>query len=303
MGTNENALIIISIFIALIMAQCDKDDVDDLNLSFFGLEDPGMIPQRFGPEDILASSNWNWHSAPIFSNDGQELYFSKYYNNNNHVELSHMKVNNNSWTEPLIPDFGNPEYGENCPVFSYTEDTLYFTSSRSEEKIFMTNRINGIWIEPMPLDIPFPANSFIGHQFSVVKNRSIYFEIWEDGQCDLYYSKFENDSYQNPIKLGDEINTTFNEFAPCVDLNETYIFFCSNRPEGYGFNDIYISVKDSDGKWNSPRNLGPSINTDFEDLYPFITNNGKLFFFVTQKEGDLGYNPYWVSAKIIEELK
>jgi hypothetical protein len=80
------------------------------------------------------------------------------------------------------------------------------------------------------------------------------------------------------------------------------MIFTSNRPGGYGFNDLYISVYNGNESWSDPSNLGTIINSDFEDAYPLITFDGQYFFFTTQKSGDLGYNPYWVDAQVIYDL-
>ena len=80
------------------------------------------------------------------------------------------------------------------------------------------------------------------------------------------------------------------------------MIFTSNRPGGYGFNDLYISVYNDNESWSDPINLGTIINSDFEDTYPLITFDGQYFFFTTQKSGDLGYNPYWVDAQVVYDL-
>nr|NQU90897.1 PD40 domain-containing protein [Bacteroidota bacterium] len=216
--------------------------------------------------------------------------------------MNYMKVENGVWTEPEIPSFANPDYSENCPVFSLTGDTLYFISTQSADWIFMTTKENNEWTEPEALDIPFPAGSDLGWQFSINRNGDIYFEIWEGNNGDLYCTRFENSSYQTPQILPEAINTDYFEFAPFIDPDDNFILFSSNRPGGFGYNDIYISSKDGNGNWTEAINLGATINSSNEEAFAFISYDHLYFFFTTQKAGDLGYNPYWVDADVIFDL-
>jgi hypothetical protein len=88
-----------------------------------------------------------------------------------------------------------------------------------------------------------------------------------------------------------------------VHPDEDYILFNSNRAGGFGFNDVYVSFRNGSGEWAAPQNLGPDINTWFEDAHPVVTPDGRYFFFTTQRVGDLGYNPYWVDSAVIDTLR
>ena len=77
-----------------------------------------------------------------------------------------------------------------------------------------------------------------------------------------------------------------------------------NRP------DIYISFKNDDGSWGTAINMGDKINTPVYEQRPRVTPDGKYFTFwrgytKTREDGSsyvLG-NPYWMDAKIIENLR
>ncbi|MGB5895640.1 MAG: T9SS type A sorting domain-containing protein [Ignavibacteriaceae bacterium] len=269
---------------------------------YLGQNPPGLQPERFPPADLLATAEWNWHSAPVFSPDGTEMLFVKYYTADSKVELQYMKMENNLWTGPSSPAFANSEYNENCPIFSPTGDTLYFISARPGGWIFYTIRIGEDWTEPTALNIPFPGGSFLGWQFAFASDGSVYFEIWENGQVDIFFSEFLNGNYQTPEPLPPPLNTEYYEWGTYIDPEDNFMIFTSNRPGGYGFNDLYISVYNDNESWSDPINLGTIINSDFEDTYPLITFDGQYFFFTTQKSGDLGYNPYWVDAQVVYDL-
>ena len=83
--------------------------------------------------------------------------------------------------------------------------------------------------------------------------------------------------------LGDRDLRVFND--------DTYIF-SSLRAEGYGGYDLYIVTRDS-GVWSEPINLGPEINSEFDELTPYLTNNGnKLFFSSNRMESMGGFDVY-----------
>ena len=78
----------------------------------------------------------------------------------------------------------------------------------------------------------------------------------------------------------------------------SYLIFSGNRPEGYGQGDLYISFKDEAGKWGEAVNMGPEFNNQGHQLCPFVSRDGKYFFFTSEQD------IYWVAAKpILKRLK
>ena len=56
------------------------------------------------------------------------------------------------------------------------------------------------------------------------------------------------------------------------------LYFASDKPGGYGGVDLYKSIRDQSGNWSAPTNLGPTINTSGDDMFPFVANDGTLYF-------------------------
>lgn len=65
---------------------------------------------------------------------------------------------------------------------------------------------------------------------------------------------------------------------PSISRDGERIYFVSNRPGGFGGNDIWLAHRAGEGKWGQPQNLGPQINTAGNELFPFIRDNGELYF-------------------------
>ncbi|TVR78347.1 MAG: hypothetical protein EA409_10480 [Saprospirales bacterium] len=70
-------------------------------------------------------------------------------------------------------------------------------------------------------------------------------------------------------------------------VSDSFIVFSSNRPGGYGGFDLYIALK-RNGEWSEAMNLGPEINTEFDELDPFISNGGNELFFSSNRLSSIG---------------
>ncbi len=64
---------------------------------------------------------------------------------------------------------------------------------------------------------------------------------------------------------------------PSIDQTGNVLYFTSDRPGGYGGSDLYFSVF-ANGYWSDPINLGPKVNTEGNESFPFISNDGVLYF-------------------------
>ncbi|MFC1725010.1 hypothetical protein ACFL4T_05235 [candidate division KSB1 bacterium] len=280
----------------------NNNNFPEITGEYLGQEPPGTTPERFPPPALQANDVWFWHGPLAFSPDGTELYFTKYIEENHTVILSYTKIENGKWTEPQAVSF-NGNYDGNNPFFSPDGNKLYYISSRTDGFIFEVTRNGSGWSIPRRVDIPIPGNMGTGWQFSMANNGTLYFELWQNNDLDLYFSRFEDGNYSIPEEIGAAINTGSNEFSPFIDPDEEYIIFNSNRPGSYGMHDLYVSFRNPDSTWTDPVNMGPAINSSTEDVAPYISPDGNYLFFFTARQGDIGYNPYWVSTQIIEDLK
>ncbi|MBL4705125.1 MAG: PD40 domain-containing protein [Flavobacteriales bacterium] len=66
------------------------------------------------------------------------------------------------------------------------------------------------------------------------------------------------------------------------------IYFASDRPDGYGGIDIYMCQKLPNGKWSQAQNLGPTINTKFDEDFPNISPDGKVLYFSSRGHTSMG---------------
>jgi hypothetical protein len=273
----------------------------DPDLVYLGQTPPGLNPCRFPPDSLLADGARAWHHGPVFSPGLDEMYWT--YFDGVLPAMYAMEVVDGAWGPLHRPSFASLDYGETCPVFSAGGDSLYFLSDRPERGIYLVTRAADDWSAPIRIDVPNPDGVWLGWQFSVARDATIYYELRDAVGLDILVTRPVAGQYLTSQRLGEGVNSFAHDFAPHVHPDEDYILFNSNRAGGFGFNDVYVSFRDESGGWMAPQNLGPDINTWFEDTHPVVTPDGRYFFFTTQRAGDLGYNPYWVDSAVIDTLR
>src|SRR5215469_8910331 len=82
-------------------------------------------------------------------------------------------------------------------------------------------------------------------------------------------------NWSEPVNLGPLINTAFNDQHPALSKDGLSLYISSNRPGGYGADDIWVSQRASvDDPWGPPQNLGPTINSGAVELSPAFSRDG-----------------------------
>lgn len=104
---------------------------------------------------------------------------------------------------------------------------------------------------------------------------------------DLYYSSLTGADWSKPEKLNANINSEFWEGSCSITSDGRYLFFASERPGGLGGRDLYLSEK-VNGDWGPAVNLGPSINTQYNEDAPFIHPDGITLFFSSEGHKSIG---------------
>ncbi|RMF48656.1 MAG: OmpA family protein [Bacteroidetes bacterium] len=110
------------------------------------------------------------------------------------------------------------------------------------------------------------------------------------GSCDLYMARYENGRWQTPQNLGPLVNSAYWDSHPFL-VGDSLLFFASNRPEGFGQSDIYVTRLREDGTWDKPQNLGPPINTLGDEVTPYFYEPYQTLYFSSTGQ-PLGYGGY-----------
>lgn len=109
-----------------------------------------------------------------------------------------------------------------------------------------------------------------------------------DSSGNIYYSKLVGNQWSPPAALPGGINTEYWEGSACLAFNENVIIFSSERPGGFGGRDLWRSVKLPNGKWSLPINLGPNVNTPYDEDSPFLFYDGVTLYFSSNGPHSMG---------------
>jgi outer membrane protein OmpA-like peptidoglycan-associated protein len=117
------------------------------------------------------------------------------------------------------------------------------------------------------------------------------------GAGDIFYSVRRGSIWSLPCNIGGAINTPYWESMANLAPNGRTVLFASNRPNGEGGEDIWVSTLTTLG-WSEPKNLGPTVNTKLDEKYPFLAGDGETLYFSSDGHPGLGGQDIFVSRKI-----
>jgi outer membrane protein OmpA-like peptidoglycan-associated protein len=109
-----------------------------------------------------------------------------------------------------------------------------------------------------------------------------------EGSCDLYIAYKTNGIWQSPKNMGKKVNSRSWDSQPSLSADGRILFFSSNRKGGYGGNDIWFAIRQNDGAWSEARNLGNVVNTDKDEISPFMFFNNEILFFASDGHPGFG---------------
>lgn len=117
----------------------------------------------------------------------------------------------------------------------------------------------------------------------------------DDGDENLYTSQLTNGNWSFPKSISDKINTTANEGTCSISADgRTLVFTSCDGKNSLGSCDLYISKKVGE-EWTVPENLGSSVNTPFWEAQPSLSNDGRILYFSSDRQGGYGRKDLWVS--------
>lgn len=181
---------------------------------------------------------------------------------------------------------------EYFPSLTIDGKTLIFTRRQNQDEDFYESNLkDNVWSKATPLSGYINTNLNEGAQNISQDGEWLIFTGCNYpegmGSCDLYIShKTKNGNWSEPENLS-AINTEFWESSPSLSPDKRDLYFASNRPGGYGGEDIWVSHRNQQGQWSKPENMGPTINTNGDEGCPFIHADNESFYF--NSNGHLGY--------------
>lgn len=183
----------------------------------------------------------------------------------------------------------NTRRSDILPVVSGDEQTLVYTQKLAfYDAVFFSEKVNGKWTNPINLTPDFHIDQDFYSSSLSYDGKTLYLYKNDDYDGNIYTSKYVEGRWQPVEKLNDNINTKYWESHACETKDGKTLYFTSNRKDGHGGLDIYKSVKDSLDQWGAAMNLGPNINTEYNEETPFISEDGKTLYFSSYGHFNIG---------------
>ena len=191
--------------------------------------------------------------------------------------------------EMNLGDMINESNSEFNPVVSDNEDLLVYAKSEAfYDAILYSTKNNGQWSGPLNMNELLAVDRDLFPTSLSRDGKTLYLYSSADYDGIIYQSVFENGTWNQITKLNDNINTKFWESHATVSHDNKKLYFTSNRKGTMGGLDIYVSKRDSSGNWGPAENLGPVINTIYNEESPFLTSDDKTLFFSSRGHFNMG---------------
>jgi len=200
-----------------------------------------------------------------------------------------------------ITNLGDPinsAYPDYAPLIDSAESVLIFTSRRGKnnqspemeggayyEDIFVSIWENGGWGNPVNAGRPINT-AYHDSDIALSRSGNRLFIYKDSNDGDIYFSDLKAAGWTEPAPLS-VLNSAYTERSVSISSDGNMMIFSSNRPGGFGGFDLYRIT--NDGRyWSKPENLGPQINTRYDEDSPFIDYSDSILFFSSKGWNSMG---------------
>lgn len=193
----------------------------------------------------------------------------------------------------------NSTFDEYGPVITADESMLLFTSKRPYtdmpklvegvlyEDVYVSFKKNKAWKDPERLGKPL--NTEYHDAVKGLSNDGGKLIVYKgDNGGDLFESKMNGASWSKPERYPKQINSDYHEASGSFSYDGKSLYFVSDKPNGLGGHDIYKSTRLDKGKWSEPENLGPVVNTPYDETAVFMHPDGKTMYFSSKGHNTMG---------------
>ncbi len=231
---------------------------------------------------------------------------------------SYSQFRNKNYNSQRLP-FNTDQYNEFAPAMYQNgvvfcsdrekgEFIRYFTpDNKPVYDLFFIEKIQDGWgdVKVFAEHLDFPihkgALTFSKDNTTMYYTRNIYTNRKDKkNKLGIFIAEKNNEQWieTRPFKYNQD---TFNVQSPALNSDGSMLFFVSDMPGGFGGKDIYVCRKNG-AEWMEPRNLGKIINTDGDEVYPFISESGRIYF-TSDKHDKIGRFDIFFSDKINEQWR
>jgi outer membrane protein OmpA-like peptidoglycan-associated protein/Tol biopolymer transport system component len=201
----------------------------------------------------------------------------------------------------------NSKYRDYFPALTADGETMIFSRNvEGNEDFYISKKKNQDWQTAIPLSSTINTKKFNEGAQSISPDGMYLFFTGCNrpdglGRCDIYVSHRSGNGWDVPFNLGSSVNSSFWDSQPAVSPDGNILYFVSNRPGGLGGYDIWKSKLNKEGVWLAPENLGPDINTPYDENTPFVHPDGKTLYFSSDGWPGLGNKDLFYSRLKVDQ--
>jgi len=253
-------------------------------IQYFNETEPGSYPAQFAP-GILPPKGVVLHSSPVISSDWEEMYFSAFFEDEPRLDvILCIRLTDGEWSEPEIAEFSG-EHDDDWPWFSTDEERIYFSSRRpiatgdslsDEFALWYVDRLDEEWAEPIRITSTEDLDKDEGTLFLAAQLPGGL------GSLDIYRLDNTEGSYSMPVNLGPSINSTHEEYAPCVSPDGSLLLFNRFVEEDSCALILYACCKVEENIWSDPIDMSTVDSGYVGGRFPCFSPDGEILFFIAE---------------------
>ncbi len=235
----------------------------------------------------------------------EEDYYKKVNRNIRacHIAMDSIKFLNISSVQNIGENI-NTRGDEYFPFVSNDQKLIFYTTrknEKSDENLFYSTAPFDTWRIGQPVNNNFNSDQNEGMTTMIRDGRKMIFTACGRkevlGTCDLWQAEVRGEKIMDPTPVIGYTNSPSWESQAAISCDGSTLYFVSNREDGQGGADIWVSERLPDGRWAEPTNLGEKINTDGDEEAPFITNDGNVLYFSSTGHLGMGEQDIFFSRK------
>jgi len=250
------------------------------------------VNSEYSPQISLDGRSLHFTSRREWANNESESYRDPMFNNLTE-DIYQLKLDKtDNWGIPERLDFSLPQINESSVSISVDERTIYlYKDSINSGDIFISEYSNNKFNRAVPLTIKnINTNAWESHIIMSPSGKFLYFvsdRVGGKGKKDIYCIEKRGENWSEPVNLK-EINTEYDEETPFVGLEDNILYFSSNNAQSMGGFDVFMTTRDTSGKWTSPVNLGYPTNSAGDDLNYTKSADEKKAYLSSLRKGGFG---------------
>lgn len=257
----------------------------------------------------IAGNNSTDHEFwPEPSADGKNLVFKKVSKDKNQKTVENYAAipDSQMWNITKLVSDSVSFDNEGTQKLSASAKILFFTACDRPDgagdcDIYLAKFENGKWGIPVNAGLAVNSNKWDGQPSFFAKNKTLYFSSERNGgkgKKDLWKSEllgFADDGkpkWQEPVNLGNLINTSGNEISPLIYEKKQVLYFASDGHPGMGGMDLFSSEVANSGQIVNLRNLGYPVNTSLDDDALSLNHISDTTYFASSRQTANGTEIY-----------